>query len=448
MYSRGDLESNPPDLRRIQSLVSPYGLVSRTASLPTGDGEPDFAIHVSSLGDPSKVLDNLRAWNHDADMGNVNGVGSALTGERARLISIAEALERYSTCSWNDDDIVVAAEDTLSDEFVSPTRWPQCSARELSRSDNGLEPYDPSIPIRWVRAWSLTRRRTVLVPAIAVYLHMRPQSRSELFTRGVTTGAAVHSDIRSAVLGGLLEVVERDSLALAWLQRLRLPRLQVDPELLEPLARAYYATGTSRHLEVRLFDATTDFGIPVIYAVQLAGSDDALAQIVCATCDLDPHRAVGKIYRELASLRIALREYVTHNPVQRPDDGTVSVIGGAAWNASIERRGAFGHLLEGEGEVRRLEELPRLPADADPLEGAVSRLAARGAEVLAVDITTDEARQVGMHAVKVLVPEAVPLSFIHSERYLATARLYAAPRAMGFESYDEESLNPDPQPFA
>ncbi|MGW1889357.1 YcaO-like family protein [Streptomyces sp. NPDC002004] len=429
-------------------MVSPYGLVSRTAPLPTGDGDPDFAVHVSSLGNPAKVLDNLRGWNHDADMGNVDGVGSALTGQRARLISIAEALERYSTCSWNDDDIVTAAESSLTDEFVSPTRWPQCSARELSRGDCGLEPYDPDVPIRWVRAWSLTRRRTVLVPAIAVYLHMRAESRSELFTRGVTTGAAVHSDIRSAVLGGLLEVVERDALSMAWLQRLRLPQLQVDPDLLEPLARACLETGTSRHLEVRLFDATTDFGIPVVYAVQLAGHGDPLAQIVCATCDLDPHRAVGKIYRELASLRIALRDHVTRHPVRRPDDGAVSVVGGAAWNASIERRGAFGHLLEGERETRRLEELPRLPAGADPLEHAVSGLAARGAEVLAVDVTTDEARQVGMHAVKVLVPEAVPLSFIHSERYLATARLYAAPQAMGFESHDEESVNPDPQPFA
>ncbi|WP_436843579.1 YcaO-like family protein [Streptomyces hundungensis] len=89
-----------------------------------------------------------------------------------------------------------------------------------------------------------------------------------------------------------------------------------------------------------------------------------------------------------------------------------------------------------------------MPAGADPLGTAVSRLAERGAEVLAVDITTDEARQVGMHAVKVLVPEAVPLSFIHSERYLATPRLYAAPTAMGHERRAGESVNPEPQPFA
>jgi ribosomal protein S12 methylthiotransferase accessory factor len=437
-----------PELLQIGALVSPYGLVSRTTALPVADGDPDFAIRVSNIGNPSKVLRSLRDWTNNGDLGNMHGVGSALTSERARLISIAEALERYSVCSWHDDEILDAAEEDLTEEFASPTRWPRCSVREFARDDCGLVPYDPAIPIRWVRAWSLTRQRPVLVPAIAVYLHMAPQSRSERFTRGITTGAAVHSDIRSAVLGGLLEVVERDALSLAWLQRLRLPRLSVDPELLEPLMRSYHATGTARHLEVRLFDATTDFGIPVVYAVQLSSNEDQLAQIVGATCDVDPQRAVGKVYRELAAVRVALRECVGDQPVRRPDDGVVSVTGSAAYNASIERRPAFRHLLEGERDVRSLAEMPNLSIEADPLATAVSLLAARGAEVLVVDITTDEARQVGMRAVKVLVPEAIPLSFIHSERYLGTPRLYTAPTAMGHKSHAEQMLNPEPQPAA
>ncbi|MFI1740099.1 YcaO-like family protein [Streptomyces sioyaensis] len=445
------MDVSTPELQQIASLVSPYGLVSHTTALPVADGDPEFAVRVSSIGDPSKVLHSLNGWSDDGDMGNVHGVGTALAAERAKLVSVAEALERYSTCSWHDDDIRVAAEYELADqgeEFVSPRRWPQCSERELARADCGLVPYDPAVPIRWVRAWSLTRRSPVLVPAITVYLHMAPQSPSELFTRGITTGAAVHSDVRSAVLGGLLEVVERDALSLAWLQRLRLPRLDVDPELLKPLVRAYHETGTARHLEVRLFDATTDFGIPVVYAVQLSPHEDQVAQIVCATCDADPQQAVAKIYRELASLRVALRKRVGAGQVRRPDDGTVSVTGSAAYNASAERRHVFSHLLEGERGIRRLEELPDLSAEADPLATAVSRVAARGAEVLVADITTDEARQVGMHAVKVLVPEAMPLSFMHSERYLGTPRLYAAPTAMGHESHGEESLNPEPQPSA
>lgn len=436
------------ELRGLKDLVSPYGLVSRTASLPVREGEPSFAVHLAYLGVPSRALANLHTWAHDEDLGNADGAGTGLTPERAELISIAEALERYSTCAWDDDAMVLAAENDLDEEFVSPSRWPKLSPAELAREDCSLAEYDPSVPIRWVRAWSLTRRVPVLVPAISVYLHMPYESESERFTRGITTGAAVHSDVRTAVLGGLLEVVERDAIAMVWLQRLRLPELAVDPERLDPVTREYYRVGTSTDLRVRLFDATTDFGIPVIYAVQLSDADPTLAQVVAATCDIDPDRALGKVYRELSSLRVALRGYVSAYAGRELDPAKVSVVGGAVHNGARARRDVFDFLLEGERPSYGLEGMPALPAGADPLDTAVSRLAERGAEVLVADITTDEARQVGMRAVKVLVPEAMPVSFVHGERFLGTQRLYDAPRAMGHPSHPEDAINPEHQPFA
>ncbi|SDM72707.1 YcaO-like family protein [Streptomyces wuyuanensis] len=448
MHVNRHQEYIPDELRRLEELVSPYGLVSRTSPLPVREGEPPFAVHLSHLGVPSRALSNLRTWAADEDTGNSDGAGTGLTPERARLLSIAEALERYSTCAWDDGEMVVAAENDLTEEFASPSRWPRCSPTELDRDDCRLSEYDPSVPIRWVRAWSLTRQVPVLVPAISVYLHMPYFSESEKFTRGITTGAAVHSDVRAAVLGGLLEVVERDSIALVWLQRLRLPELVVDPEQLSAGTRALHRVGTSTDLRVRLFDATTDFGVPVIYAVQLADADPTLAQIVAATCDVRPEGALGKIYRELSSLRVALRGYVSAYAGREPDLSQVSVVGGAVHNASSERRGVFDFLLEGERPAYGLDGMPSLPAEADPLDTVVSRLASRGAEVLVADITTDEARQVGMRAVKVLVPEAMPVSFVHGERYLGTPRLYKAPHAMGHTSHAEDALNPEPQAFA
>ncbi|MDT0448778.1 YcaO-like family protein [Streptomyces hesseae] len=448
MYLSRHQEHIPDELRRLEDLVSPYGLVSRTAPLPVREGEPPFAVQLAYLGVPSRSLDNLHRWAHDEDTGNADGAGTGLTPERAKLVAIAEALERYSTCAWNDAEMVVAAENDLDEEFVSPSRWPRCSPTELARDDSKLAEYDPSVPIRWVRAWSLTRQVPVLVPAISVYLHMPYESTSERFTRGITTGAAVHSDVRAAVLNGLLEVVERDAIALVWLQRLRLPELVVDPERLDAATRELHRVGTSTDLRVRLFDATTDFGVPVIYAMQLADSDDTLAQVVAATCDIEPERALGKIYRELASLRVALRGYVAAYAGREPDPGKVSVVGGAVHNAAPDRRGVFDFLLEGERPSYGIEGMPGLPAGADPLDTVVARLAEQGAEVLVADITTDEARQVGMRAVKVLVPEALPVSFVHGERYLGTPRLYEAPRAMGHPSHPEDAINPEHQPFA
>jgi ribosomal protein S12 methylthiotransferase accessory factor len=72
MAPRGkSVDFSGPELRRIASLVSPYGLISRTTSIPAADGDPDFAVHVSSIGDPSKVLTSLRGWRNDGDTGNL-----------------------------------------------------------------------------------------------------------------------------------------------------------------------------------------------------------------------------------------------------------------------------------------------------------------------------------------------------------------------------------------
>ena len=73
---------------------------------------------------------------------------------------------------------------------------------------------------------------------------------------------------------------------------------------------------------------------------------------------------------------------------------------------------------------------------------------AAGAQVIAVECTTAEAREVGFRVVRVLVPELMPLSFTHRARYLAHPRLYSAPTRMGYRSYPEQQINPLPQPFA
>ena len=460
MYRSALIEGVAPSLARAASLESPFGLVSRSTELPQAAGEPVFAIWTGLLGDPSEALRSQRTWNHRAEAGNFDGAGGAIDADRARHIAIVETMERYSSCSWADEDLIWDTPAGLGDAAIGPDRWPACSPTELADPHCGLVPFDSRVPLRWVRGWSLTRGREVFVPAILVYLKFPVHSPSERFTNTVSTGTAAHSDLREAVLGGLLEVIERDAIALTWLQRLRLPEIVVDPAVLDPEVAEYHRVGTSTELTVHLRDATTDYGIPILYAVQTSEADTELSQVVAATCDLDPQRALAKIYRELASLRIALRSHARSPRAQEVTGQDMTVVGGALADAAPSMRHVFDFLLEGERPVHALDEIGTLTASRpgadgvggsagpDPLEQVVANLERAGAEAIVVDITTDEARQVGMHVVKALIPEAMPLSFSHHARYLATPRLYQAPRAMGLTVHDEAGINPVRQPFA
>lgn len=458
MYRSALAEGVAPSLARAASLESPFGLVSRTAELPQAAGEPVFSIWTGFLGDPSQSLRSQRSWAHRSESGNFDGAGGAVDPERARHIAIVETMERYSSCSWTEEELIWDTPAGLGDAAIGPERWPACSATELADPRCGLVAPDSRIPLRWVKGWSLTRGREVFVPAVLVYLNFPVRSPSERFTNPVSTGTAAHSDLREAVLGGLLEVVERDAIALTWLQRLRLPRVVVDPFALDPVTAEYHRVGTSTELEVHLRDATTDYGVPTLYAVQTSRVDPELAQVVAATCDVDPQRALAKIHRELASLRIALRSHARGPRAEEIKGQDLTVVGGALAAADASMRHVFDFLLEGPrpehalagiGNLGGVDDGGRLAAPApDPLERVMASLEGAGAEAVVVDITTDEARQVGMHVVKALIPEAMPLSFSHHARYLATPRLYEAPRAMGLTVHAEEDVNPVRQPFA
>jgi len=84
----------------------------------------------------------------------------------------------------------------------------------------------------------------------------------------------------------------------------------------------------------------------------------------------------------------------------------------------------------------------------DKLDFLVERLASRGCDVVAVDISTRESEMAGVHVVKVVVPQLVPLSFVHSARFLGSPRVVSAPAAMGHPGRSLETVTDDPQPFA
>ncbi|MER5618742.1 YcaO-like family protein [Streptomyces sp. NPDC002215] len=441
-------EAVPESLREMGKLVSPYGLVSRLTWLPVTEGEPDFPVFSGSLGNPGAVLAAQAEWRHDASSGNFDGAGGALDRETAAHLAAAESLERYSSCAWSSQDMIWATAAELGDDAIPPWEWPNLSPAELSDIRCGLVPTDPQIPLRWVEGWSFARGRKVYVPAVQVYLKCPPESAAERYMHPVSTGCATHTDPLAAIANGLMEVVERDSIALTWLQKLRLPRLEFALDDLSSEHRAYVERAAGENIRTLLFDATTNLGIPVVYGVQLADHDHDLAQLVVATCDTDPGKAIAKLHREAASLRIALRSHAGRHTNPKDPEDTVSVIGGALLAGKYDQRHRFDFLLEGDRPVRAFSELPR-PADGtSELSWLLERLSRADCEVVVVDITTDEARQVGATVVRVMVPQLMPLSFAHRARYLAHSRLYEAPRAMGHPVHSENGINPTPQPFA
>lgn len=431
----------------LESLVQPIGgLMSRVTQLATHPGEPNFPIYSSSLGDVNQAFNLSPNWiKGKLNVGALNGAGGDVDPDLGRIKAIAEGLERYSSCVYDERQFIWATAEELGDEALDLDTLPRCSATEMAHPRCLVLEPDKRAPMRWVRGISLTDSRPIWIPAILVYLHLSPLSAGERISLPISTGCAAHLTLEQALLSGLCEVIERDSISLVWLQQLSLPRIELDevPAWLEGFIARNEA---SRDVTQIFFDATTELGVPTVYSLQLSPGNQTFAALVMCSTELDPAVAIGKVMRESASSRIAMQQ---PRPVPESWDDFNDVFHGAVYMGHRDRLPAY-HFLVNSTSVKRLSEMPLL-ATGNPrrdLRNILSRLSRREMEAFAVDLTTDEAKRAGMWVVKTFVPALQPLSFSYRSRYLGHPRLYEAPQLMGYRARPESEINFWPQPFA
>jgi ribosomal protein S12 methylthiotransferase accessory factor len=342
----------------------------------------------------------------------------------------------------------------LGDEALDLDRLARCAPDEPGMATGGVSVPRKDARIRWVRGYSLVQQRPLYVPAIMVYLFFPAEHVGENFWIPISTGCAFHHDLSQAVLSGLLEVIERDSLALTWLHQLPLPRLDLGERARWPAAlAALLDLMEDAALEYHFFDATTDLGVPTVYALQLNDHTDLLANLVVSASRLDPWEALTRTVEEGCSSRLALDARLGIEPLdpryRRHPELIYELEDCALYYAERDRRAEFRFLLDGRRSraLRDLADLSRGDPSRD-LARLLDVFRARGMEVVVVDLTTPEVRDAGFWAIRVIVPEAVPMSPVHAVRFLDTPRLYEAPRAMGFGARARSDVTAKPQPFA
>ena len=431
------------------AMTGRYGVFRAVAAIDKMPGDPFTTGYGVDVGYPSRLQpgpiartagEAFPAWHCST--------GVAAEASHARLIAFAEGHERYAASILAPTAAFWATARELGVDAVDLSRLPRLSASEYDLPGQWLVPPDPDAPIRWVRGWSLTHGRMVCVPAVIASMGISPEHRGERIWLGVCNGFSVHSDVIAAVAGGICECVERDALTVAWLRRLPLPRVPLDEVSMEEVsAEVEDLIGSFRRSLLPLplaFDATTELGIPTYYLVSDAPHSEHAATVVSCAASLSPRRAIAKALREA----ITVRRFFDHE-WEVPADPTDfnSVHHGASWAARPENGGIFGFLRTSR---RRTTLGARSDlATGDPqgdLELLISRLDQHGMEVIVVEVTTDEARAAGLRAVRVFIPELVPISFVHKSRFLGHPRVGDAGPRLGYAEA-LATANPDPQPL-
>ncbi len=126
------------------------------------------------------------------------------------------------------------------------------------------EPFREDAEIEWTPVWSLSADEPRYLPTSFCYYGYR--SADPLFARADSNGCAAGSVIEEAVLQGLLELIERDAVALWWYNRLQRPAVDlttIDDPYVPALIRHYHEL----RRELWVLDITSDFGVPTFAAL-------------------------------------------------------------------------------------------------------------------------------------------------------------------------------------
>ncbi len=268
----------------------------------------------------------------------------------------------------------------------------------------------------WVKAARLGAKEPIRLPAELVLR----RGQDERFRRRVSLGSGCSAGPtwEWAVSTALLELIERDAVALWWLSgrpaaavcRTSLASWQV-PETLA------FLRGRTRGRETTLLDITTDIGVPCFAAISFLPAGDGFAAGFAA--EIDPRRAARSAIIEMCQMELG----------QRLIERKIGKLGRGTLNDAERRHLARAELIGPRhcfGNLRAPDQPQRaegFSTASERLDRVVQRLQAASFEGYAVDLTRPA---FAIPVARALVPGLQPYPSVFISRRLTEYRaMYA-----------------------
>lgn len=437
-------------LERFGDLISPIsGIVSELRSVPS----PLKSAHVVVAGhNPVQTLESLNDLRRNL-RSSAAGKGASL--EQARASALGEALERF--CA--EDHAGVARErgtlremqERYSDAVFAPNDVMRFSEQQFAARDHWNAkgsrfnrvpmPLDHDQEIDWTPIWSLSRQRRCFLPTQLLMMvggrnrDVRGKNDDPWIAMGCSNGNAAGNTLEEAVLQGFLELVERDSVAIWWYNRLNRPGIDLassEDSWIAHLIHDYNAIGR----DVWALDLTNDLGITTVVALSRDRERDVERILMGLGCHLDPRIAVQRALAEMNQM-LGLGFADANLDGSRDDVDDWETL---EWLKTATVVNQPYLLPDSDLPLRRVDALPDHHSGdlLHDIQHCCACVEAQDLEVLVLDQTRE---MVGLPVVKVVIP-----GLRHFWARYAPGRLYEVPVRMGqlSQPLTEEQLNPIP----
>jgi ribosomal protein S12 methylthiotransferase accessory factor len=436
-YSGGGHRSLPPEqvLDSYRHLISPVtGVIKEIGRDSRGPSFFNCFRSGPNVVTAAHSLHNLRSALRMA-----NG-GKGVTPLHAEVSALCEALERHSGTFHGDEERMSGSLRSLGERAIHPNSCQlyapqQYRTRASWNSAHApfqfvCDPFDEDAVLDWTPVWSLTESRHRLLPTGMLYFG-GPGSR---YFRADSNGNAAGSSLEDAVLQGLLELIERDAVALWWYNRTRAPGVDLDafgdPWLTE-LRQVHAELGR----DVWVLDITSDLRVPTMVGLSRRTNS--------------PHEGIVFGFGAHPDPLVALRRALTELNQLMPAVIDVGAGGRVGVDGDPDATHWFRHATVANQPYLAPDPTvwSRRPCDfeyqqrtdlAEEVQALQGRLEALGMQVLVLDQTRPD---IALPVVKVIVP-----GLRHFWARFARGRLFDVPARLGrlAEPTPYKELNPIP----
>jgi ribosomal protein S12 methylthiotransferase accessory factor len=390
------------------------GLAKSLSYLSVDPDDYDFHHVFPAATSLGSVLSDTRPFQPRAG-------GAGIRHEDAVNRAMGELLERYASLAYQGTGRIVASCKTLraGGHNVVPFEFLRLFSREqLLTQGFPYTEFTEDTPIAWFEGTDLTKGSPIYVPGQLISLGYSP-GPDEVATcfYSSSSGCALSTSVGGALLAGLLECIERDAVMLRWYARLAPPMLDLDPADL--LGRP--APLQSRGLQIRFHDLTLDGEVPVVGVTCIERTGRPCFFILSAAAALDTLGAARKALIEAGQGRPFVKFLANVGEPLREGDVFNDFDSNIRFFAEPSNAGFVEWFSENTQLSTRY--VPSAQDISDPA-GLFDLLLDRcmGLTPIAFDMTTPELRGHGFFAVKVFVPELVPLC-VPSSPFLGHPRL-------------------------
>lgn len=371
--------------------------------------------------------------------------GKGKTDEQARASGFGEAIERYSSVFQGNEIWQKGSYQKMGDKAIHPNACMNFSQEQYKNrarwnaSCSGCfqkvpEPFDEEREIEWTPVWSLTHEEFKYLPTAYCYFGYPKPPNPDCWAD--SNGCAAGNTTEEAILQGFMELVERDSVALWWYNRVKRPRVDLD-SFDEPYFQALKEYYHTIHRQLWVLDITADLNIPTFAAITRR-SDRAVEDITLGFgAHFDPKLAIGRALTEVNQILPNVLSDDANVSTQYPPTSEPLAID---WwkTATLENQ---SYLAPDESVPPQVcADYPQLWSDdlLEDVKTCQQIVEKHGMEMLVLDQTRPD---IGLKVVKAIVP-----GMRHWWKRLGSGRLYEVPVQLGWleESLKENQLNPFP----